>query len=202
MMTSAPEPRCPADPRGKVAPIVAAARALFLSQGYGATSMDAIAKAAPVSKRTLYHHFPSKEDLFGAVIAASWSHLAATPFAPDPSEDPRQALGAFARLLIDHWDHPDVVPLLRLILAEAPRFPELSAAYYRDGKSPAVEPLGRYFTHLAAAGRLKADDPQLAAAQFLGMIKEPLFWPRVLGVPMAFDTEFVIARAIDAVLAR
>lgn len=61
--------------------------------------------------------------------------------------------------------------------------------------------LGAYFAALAAEGRLAADDPQLAAARFLGAIR-PLFWPRVLGVPVPFDGAVAVERAIDAALKR
>ena len=94
------------------------------------------------------------------------------------------------------------VMLLRLVIAEAPRFPELSQAYFAAGKEPIVKALQGYFTTLAREGRLAAGvDPELAAAQFMGAIKEPLFWPRVLGVPVAFDADATVERAIAATLA-
>lgn len=188
--------------RGAVARIRKAAHALFLEKGYEGTSMDAVAAAAPVSKRTLYHHFASKADLFAAVIAEAWSHLTGAPLLPTDAEgDPRQVLAAYVGRLQAHWDRPDVIPLLRLVIAEAPRFPELSRAYFASGKEPAVKELSAYFAALAARGRLSPGlDPTLAAAQFLGAIKEPLFWPRVLGVPVAFASEAAVDRAIGAIL--
>ncbi|MEP9354726.1 TetR/AcrR family transcriptional regulator [Xanthobacter sp. KR7-65] len=184
--------------------IRSAARKLFLEKGYGATSMDAVAAAAPVSKRTLYQHFPGKAELFGAVIDEAWSHFTRAPLlSSEAPGDPRAVLHSYVQRLTDHWDRPDVIPLLRLVIAEAPRFPEMSQAYFAAGKEPAVMGLAAYFATLAADGRIDgARDPQLAAAQFLGAIKEPLFWPRVLGVPVAFDAEDAVARAIDAVLRR
>lgn len=190
------------DRRGTTARIRAAARALFLDKGYGATSMDAVAAAAPVSKRTLYHHFPGKAELFAAVVDEAWSHLTRTPpIAPDDPGEPAEVLAAYVARLARHWDQPDVIALLRLIIAEAPRFPELSQAYFAAGKEPAVRGLSAYFSTLAARGLLaEGTDPALAAAQFLGAVKEPLFWPRVLGVPVAFAAEQVVARATAAIL--
>ncbi|MFS8036937.1 TetR/AcrR family transcriptional regulator [Xanthobacter sp. AM11] len=203
--TGAPEPAPKTrrrDTSGTAARIRAAARLLFLEKGYGATSMDAVAAAAPVSKRTLYQHFPGKAELFGAVIDEAWSHFTRAPLLPaDAAGEPRTVLRAYVAGLAAHWDRPDVIPLLRLVIAEAPRFPELSQAYYAVGKEPAVKGLSAYFAALAASGRLASvQEPQLAAAQFLGAIKEPLFWPRVLGVPVAFDPAEAVERAIDAVL--
>ncbi|MFG1394194.1 TetR/AcrR family transcriptional regulator [Xanthobacter agilis] len=191
-----------ADKRGAAARIRKAARGLFLDKGYGGTSMDAVAAAAPVSKRTLYHHFASKADLFAAVIDEAWSHLTRAPLLPgDAQGDPRPVLTAYVERLQAHWDRPDVIPLLRLVIAEAPRFPELSQAYFAAGKEPAVKGLSAYFAALAAHGRLAPGiEPTLAAAQFLGAIKEPLFWPRVLGVPVAFSVEAAVDRAIGALL--
>jgi len=185
-------------PGRKAAAILDAAKHLFLERGYAGTSMDAVAAAAPVSKRTLYQYFPGKEDLFGAVIDSVWSGLGGT--AVPAGEDPRAVLRGFVERLIAHWEHPDVIPLLRLIMAEAPRAPELSAAYYARGKAPAVATLADYLRPLAARGGLATADPELAAVQFLGMIKEALFWPRVLGVPIGLDADKVIAGAIDRVL--
>lgn len=164
--------------------------------------MDAVAAAAPVSKRTLYHHFASKAELFAAVIDEAWSHFTRAPPLPtDPDGDPRQVLSAYVERLKAHWDRPDVIPFLRLVIAEAPRFPELSQAYFAAGKEPAVKGLASYLAVLAAHGRLAGGlDPTLAAAQFLGSIKEPLFWPRVLGVPVAFSAEAAVDRAIRALL--
>ena len=48
--------------------ILAAAKRAFLAAGFGAVSMDTIAREAGVSKATVYAHFGSKEELFGAVI--------------------------------------------------------------------------------------------------------------------------------------
>ncbi|MFG1339679.1 TetR/AcrR family transcriptional regulator [Xanthobacter autotrophicus] len=190
------------DTRGTTARIRAAARRLFLEKGYEGTSMDAVAAAAPVSKRTLYQHFPGKADLFGAVIDEAWSHFTRAPLIPsEATGDPRAVLRAYVARLTEHWARPDVIPLLRLVIAEAPRFPELSKAYFAAGKEPAVKGLAAYLAALVAEGRLPAGrDPQLMAAQFLGAIKEPLFWPRVLGVPVAFDATEAVERAIDGVL--
>lgn len=190
------------DTRGTTARIRAAARRLFLEKGYEATSMDAVAAAAPVSKRTLYQHFPGKAELFGAVIDEAWSHFTRAPLIPsEDAGDPRAVLKAYVARLTEHWARPDVIPLLRLVIAEAPRFPELSQAYFAAGKEPAVKGLAAYLSALVAEGRLPAGrDPQLMAAQFLGAIKEPLFWPRVLGVPVAFDATEAVDRAIDGVL--
>ena len=191
--------------------ILDAAQALFLAQGYGATSMDAIAAAAPVSKRTLYQHFEGKAALFAAMVAEAWAHLgdaANTHLTLD--DDPALVLRAFCRALTTHWQHPAVMPLLRVVIAESPRrFPELATAFYAHGKGPGVGGLTLYFDRLIAAGRL-APPPachdtvlagSLMAVQFLGMVKEALFWPRIMGQSPALDDQMVIEAAIARLLA-
>jgi len=190
------------DPRGMAARIRAAARALFLAHGYGGTSMDAVAAAAPASKRTLYQYYPGKADLFAAVIAEVWSEFTDAPALPDSAEEKADTvLAAFVGRMTAHWDRPEVIAFLRLIIAETTRFPEISEAYFRSGKEPALRGLTTYLERLIQAGQLPAAlDSRLAAAQFLGAIKEPLFWPRVLGVPVTFSVEEATRRAIDGLL--
>lgn len=190
------------DPRGTGRRIRSAARRLFLERGYGNTSMDAVAAAAPASKRTLYQHYPSKAELFGAIIAEVWAHFVGGPDLPDTAEeDPRLVLREFVARMCVHWDQPDVIPILRLIIAEAPRFPELSEALSRTGKEPTQRKLTAYLEMLREAGKLPARlDTGLAAAQFLGAIKEPLFWPRLLGSPIRFSIDTVTDRAIAEIL--
>ena len=190
------------DKRGSAARIRAAARTLFLERGYGATSMDAVAAAAPVSKRTLYQYYPGKAELFAAVITEVWSFFTEAPLLPQTAEgDPRPVLRAYVDRLVAHWEQPEVIGLLSLIIAEAPRFPELSPAYFQAGKLQVTSRLAAYFALLQQAGTLKAEaDPALVAAQFLGAIKEPLFWPRVLGGSVSFEVEAVVERALARVL--
>ncbi|WP_188574704.1 TetR/AcrR family transcriptional regulator [Azorhizobium oxalatiphilum] len=191
------------DRRGNAARIRAAARVLFLERGYGGTSMDAVASAAPVSKRTLYQYYPGKAELFSAVVAEVWGRFTSAPPLTEPADaDPRTLLRSYVDRLITHWDQPDVIAFLRLLIAEAPRFPELAPAYHQAGKQHLNSGLAAYFAELQRAGHLRgAGDPALAAAQFLGAVKEPLFWPRVLGGTLAFPVETVVEAALDAVLA-
>lgn len=176
--------------------IVAAARELFLSQGYGATSMDAVARAAPVSKRTLYNHFESKEALFAAVLRSAWGTLTDAPTVLVEG-DVRATLRRYVERLAAHWREPDVIPFLRLLICEGARFPELADVYYKAGKAPAVKELASY---LEGVDDRLALDAETRAAQFLGMIKEALFWPEVLGFPAAKNPEAVIEAAIGRIL--
>ncbi len=115
----------------------AAAHRLFLQQGYLATSIDAILVEAGISsKETLYRHYANKEALFVDVL----SHLtleqpgfsAKLAALPTPHDLPslHQALTQFSREILTMMSQPGYLPLVRMIIAEAPRFPQLPALFF------------------------------------------------------------------------
>lgn len=116
--------------------IRAAAQRLFLQQGYLATSTDAIlAEAGIASKETLYRHYASKEDLFVDVLSHLTlsqprfsSQLAGMP-APHDLLSLQQVLTTLAREILSLMSQPEYLALLRLIFAEAPRFPQLGSLF-------------------------------------------------------------------------
>lgn len=186
----------------KRADIVAAAERQFLECGYGATSMDRIAADAGASKRTVYNHFPSKEDLFRAVVEGLYRDLEATIRPPAGDGPPEQALTRFATTFLARLANPRIQALLRLVIAENPRFPEIAAVYFRAGKEPAVARLAEWLAGEGAAGRLAIDQPTLAAQQFLGSMKEALFWPRMMGIEPTVPGDTVVREAVATFLAR
>jgi TetR/AcrR family transcriptional regulator, mexJK operon transcriptional repressor len=117
--------------------IRAAARRLFLQQGYQATSMDAIRVAAGVaSKETLYRHYPSKEKLFidvmGHLTMERPGFSAMVAAFPEPRDMPalRRALTTLAHEILSLMRQPDYLPLLRILIAETARFPELGPLFF------------------------------------------------------------------------
>src|SRR6266487_4702232 len=116
--------------------IRAAAQELFLQHGYLATSTDAIlAEAGISSKETLYRHYASKEELFVDVLGNLTlsqprisSKLSALP-APHDLPSLRQALATVAREIFSIMIQPEYLALLRVIIAETPRFPQLGPLF-------------------------------------------------------------------------
>jgi TetR/AcrR family transcriptional regulator of autoinduction and epiphytic fitness len=200
-MSTAP-PTAPVRGRGdakRLAVIEAAARA-FLTQGYEAASMDAIAADAVVSKRTVYNHFPGKRDLFRAVVARLYEGMNdGETRRLSADQPPAAALPVFARDLLAHLRRPEVSGLMRLVIAEHQRFPELAQDYY-EGKGPVAGLLESYIAAQHARGVLDAPNPGLVASLFLGGIKEALYWPGLMGLPLRHDEEAVIATAVAALL--
>jgi TetR/AcrR family transcriptional regulator, mexJK operon transcriptional repressor len=167
--------------------ILDAATELFLGEGYGATSIEAIAQRAGISKRTFYHRFPDKAALFAAVVHRIIEGLrppAGTTLYEGSGLD--EILGQLARLLLRAALAPMALALNRLMIAEAQRFPELAAIAAREGSR--TEVVGRIAAMLdgeARAGRLAIDRTGFAAEQFLQMvISQPQRRALVLGQSM------------------
>jgi TetR/AcrR family transcriptional repressor of mexJK operon len=117
----------------------AAAHRLFLQQGYLATSIDAIlAEAGISSKETLYRHYANKEALFVDVLShltleqpGFSEKLAALP-TPHDLPSLQQALTMLAREILSMMSQPGYLPLVRMIIAEAPRFPQLGTLFFSN----------------------------------------------------------------------
>jgi len=123
----------------------AAAHRLFLQQGYLATSIDAIlAEAGISSKETLYRHYANKEALFVDVLSyltmeqpGFSEKLAALPMPHDLSSL-RQALTQLSREILSMMSQPGYLPLVRTIIAEAPRFPQLGTLFFSTVTKPGL----------------------------------------------------------------
>lgn len=116
--------------------IRAAAHRLFLRQGYLATSIEAILSEAGISSReTLYRYYASKEDLFVDVLGQLTleqpgfsEKLAALP-TPHDLISLRQGLTQLSRAIMSLMHQPEYQALVRIIIAEAPRFPQLGSLF-------------------------------------------------------------------------
>lgn len=179
----------------KRAALLDAAARLFLELGYDGTTLEQVARAANVSTGTLFKHFPTKGALFGAIMARVWE--ADSGGGPVPVDgDPKAGLAAIGRDYARLLRAPEVEGLFRVIVAEALRFPELGRELYERGKKPYLDRLHRYLDAERAAGTLDLPDTALAARQFLGMINDIIFWPRLLIVDLVV-TEAEVTRVVD-----
>jgi TetR/AcrR family transcriptional regulator, mexJK operon transcriptional repressor len=157
---------------GKAESILAAGKRMFLESGFGAVSMDAIAREAGVSKATVYAHFAGKEELFGAVIGRECERYFAEFSADelDPGE-PRASLTTLGRRFLGLLLSPDAIALHRLILGEVSRFPALGKVFWRAGPERNLTQIETFLRAAAAAGSLNIGDPRLAAEQFVGLLR-------------------------------
>ncbi|WP_027936606.1 TetR/AcrR family transcriptional regulator [Amycolatopsis sp. ATCC 39116] len=162
----------------KRALIVTAATALFLELGYDRTSLARIAERSGVSRATLFKQFPSKAALFDAIVTESWS--AADEEEPPPAGDIVNGLTTIGRRYAELLGRPRMTDLFRIVIAELPRFPELANAQFSHGKMPYFESVRSYLLAEHEAGTVRIEDVDLVATQFLGMISNYVFWPKLL----------------------
>ena len=181
------------------AAILAAATALFLERGYDGTSLARVAEGAKVSKATLFKQFPTKASLFEATVLAVGQGPGQAVAVPSPG-DLHAGLYALGSEYAELLTHPRTADLIRLLIAEGHRFPELRERTFDFGTLPALDALGRYLRAEQHAGSVKADSLDVASAQFLGMIASAIFWPRLVHASWSIDEEETRRAVEEAVL--
>jgi AcrR family transcriptional regulator len=152
--------------------ILDVATELFLSEGYGVTSIETIARRARISKRTFYSRFRDKAELFGAVVHRVVERMRprglANPFAGGTLED---VLLRLAQLILGAALSSQALALQRVILAEATRFPELAKVVSEQrGRREAIAGIAALLERERDAGRAAPTNPTFAAEQFLQMV--------------------------------
>lgn len=154
-----------------------AASEVFLEQGFEAASMEAVAKRAGISKKTIYGFVPTKEKLFEAVMQDHMEY-ADLPHLPDQVADTAGVEAALADYLIRLSASilgPTAVGLFRVVVAESVRFPGVAQTFYREGGLRHITELGAWLAARAKQGLIALDDPGLAARLLTSfIILEPL----------------------------
>jgi len=181
--------------------ILAAAKRAFLAAGFEAVSMDAIAREAGVSKATVYAHFGSKEELFGAVIEGECERYFASFSAGelDP-RDIRASLAVLGRRFLELVLSPDGIALHRIITGEVTRFPALGEIFWRAGPERQRVQIEGFLRSAAACGALAFEDARSAAEQFLSLARGEIQLRQLLHLaPEAGPNEIEVAvgAAID-----
>ena len=152
--------------------LISVSRQIFGAHGYGATSMAAVARAARVSKNTLYARFPSKAALFQAIIDHQIEEL--HPAAEKPgrgrAKSLEASLRAYAEETIRASLHSEILQLNRLIISEAVRFPELAEAAAAR-MEVGVEQVAAMIRDAAERDAVPCRDPRRAARMFLTMTR-------------------------------
>lgn len=161
--------------------IVAAAERLFLERGFGAVSMDELAEAAAVARRTLYNQFASKEEIFREMLLNVSRQLEhAFPPGIETRGDAGDVLRLIARMILELHQQPKYLGFLRMVVADSRQFPWI-AEEFAAIMDPLTERLTRYLAHLTATGALDCANPLLAAHQLMGLLNELSLWPWMMG---------------------
>lgn len=161
--------------------IVEAAERLFLERGFGAVSMDDLAEAAGVARRTLYNQFAKKEEIFREMLLRVSRQLEdAFPPGIETEGEVEEVLPVIARMIVELHKNPRYLGFLRMVVADSRQFPWI-ADEFAAVLDPRAERLARYLAHLTAVGVLDCRNPLLAAHQFMGMLNELSLWPWMMG---------------------
>jgi AcrR family transcriptional regulator len=184
--------------------ILAGASQVFLAKGFDAASMSEIARAAGVSKGTLYVYFKNKEELFNAIVTGACRIQAENAFEFDPNDhDVEATLTRIGTMFGTFMCRPDVVSSLRTVIAISARMPEQGRRFYETGPQRSVAQLRAYLEAQNAAGVLAVGDCEVAAAQFIDAAMSTTFKPVLFNfeAPTPERVQHVVKIAVDAFLA-
>jgi AcrR family transcriptional regulator len=189
----------PAEDGSKRRQILEGARRVFMNYGFDGASMGEIAKAAGVSKGTLYVYFTDKNALFEAIVdeIGSWQNV--TPELP-PDEEASAVLYRFGSAYMTMLCRPQGGSAVRTVMAIAERMPEVGRRYYGFIATGWTGRLARYLEAQTAAGRLRVEDAELAATQFMLSCQATLFLPFVFQAMPAPSAEH-IAKVVHSAVA-
>lgn len=168
-----------------------------MSDGFEGASVDEIARAANVSKATLYSYFPDKRLLFMEVATTECQRQARDAMDNiDMEAPPREVLTQtglhFLRFITSEFGQR----IFRICVAESDRFPELGQKFYNSGPAVFRSEMAAYFKRAGARGELQMADHTLAADQFGELCKADV-WPKLIFGVIESVSEADITRVVD-----
>ncbi len=186
--------------------VLRGAREVFMADGFEGASVDDIARAAGVSKATLYSYFPDKRLLFVEVAQTECSRMAERVISMiDETKPVREVLTITATQLTQFLISDFAQQVFRICVAERDRFPELGRAFYEAGPQNGRRQMVEYLEKAVAKGELVIEDLHIAAEQFSELCKVRL-WPQaVFGIQKSFsqsEIDEVALQAVDMFMAR
>lgn len=149
--------------------LLATAQRLFMAQGFEATSIEQLAEAAGVNKRTIYHRYPTKEAMFEAVVERSTERIFEVGRGPSPGSSVEDRLTHLVLALLDRALSPESLALMRIVIAESPRFPELARRADQKGRARAIARLAEALAEEARRQAVSVPDLTIAAEQLMGL---------------------------------
>lgn len=161
-----------------------AAAILFAEQGFALTSLSDIVERAGGSRNTLYEHFGNKEGLLRAVVKEHCARVLddAADVQALNAMGPEMGLNRFGLHIASTLMVPETTAILRLLVSEGSRVPDVAASFFHSGLEKTVGRLAEYLRRLDESGRLHVRDPMTAAQLFTGMVVGHLL-PKQLLLP-------------------
>jgi len=176
----------------------------FLEKGFAGASVSQIARQAHASKETFYSRYPTKEDLFRAVIRRQTDFMAAQMDALFVTGAPtEETLIAFGAVMVERLVSENTITLHRTIALDSRRFPELARIFFELGPARVIARLSLYLGEQMAQGKLRNVDPVAAAQQFLGLLTAETMMRRTLGIaplPTGEELHSKVRSAVDVFL--
>ena len=134
--------------------ILDAAGKVFLERGFEGASVEEIAEVARAGKPTIYARFASKEALFAAVVARKVRANTSIPCVAMMGSTIEQRLEAMASVLLERILSPESIGLMRAVVAEARRFPDLAISVKRQARDLGIESVARLLGEIAQSGEI------------------------------------------------
>ncbi len=185
--------------------IVDGARRVFFHKGFDGASMDEIARAASVSKATIYAYFDSKADLFRILVEEDKRQSAERLFEfGDNDEDVASLLHRIGVSFMSMMVRPNHIRLVRMVSAVAEKFPAIGRAFFETGPCQGASRLAAFLERQVELGRLEVDDCQAAAFDFFNLCQGNLVKALMFGLseePAPEVIEAQVARAVRVFLA-
>ena len=175
--------------------ILDGARKVFMDLGFDGASMNEIARAAGVSKGTLYVYFADKSRLFEAIVEDEALEKGKIAYNLDPRRDVETTLREFGQTYIGSICRPGGGSSIRTVMAIAERMPDVGRRFYENVLAKSIDRLADYLQAHVQPNDLTIHDCQLAAAQFMQMCQATLFQPFIFQAAPAPSAER-IARVV------
>jgi AcrR family transcriptional regulator len=151
--------------------IIAAAREAFMTHGFAATNMAAVAHKAGISTKTMYRLTPTKVELFHKVVASRIeSFTVALDIDALDALSPRDGLVQLLTLYGELILGAEAIGLFRLAVTEGGRFPEIAAAFYETAIEPSGRAIAAWLSRQCERGAIRLDDPAQASGMLRGMM--------------------------------
>jgi len=159
-----------------------AAGRLFIEKGFEKTTLSDIINRAGGSRATLYEHFGDKEGLFRAIMEENSACILEGLGAAQTDElmPPEAALNMFAQHFVQALLDDQTMSILRILVSEGGRIPDIAEAFFRIGPDTTATRLAGYLQRLSDAGALRIDDPLAAAHAFMGMVTGNIVMRRLI----------------------
>src|SRR5277367_5800453 len=159
--------------------ILDGASKVFMDLGFDGASMGEIARAAGVSKGTLYVYFADKNRLFEAIVEEETLQQSKVTFDFDPDRDVVTMLAEFGGAYIAMICRPGGGSAIRTVMAIAERMPEVGRRFYEDVLEKNIDSFAGFLQIHVKTNELAIDDTRLAASQFMLMCQASLFLPLI-----------------------